>query len=842
MTFILRLMAREMRASWQRLAFFFLCVAIGVGAIVAVRSAVQQVRSALQAEARVLTAGDIVVRSRQPLNVRTREAIGRALDDAPVREVTEAIETATMVRPADEENVRARMVEVKGLQRGFPLYGTVTLRGDRPYSHDLVAGGGTLVGPELLAQLDLQVGDTLVMGGQGFRIRGVVLNEPGRRLGAFSLGPRILVDHEDLLGTGLLTLGSRARYQMLLKVEEDAIDPLVEQLEADVRDEYVSVRSYRRREENISEDLERAENYLSLIGFVILALGGLGVWSVVRVFVQQKIRSIATLKCVGATTGEIITAYLLQVVVLGAGGSALGVGLAAVAINLAPRDLAPQLGQLSYALTASGIAQGVGVGVLVSILFSLVPLLEIRRVKPLLLLRHEERRGGRLDWAQIIAALAVTAALFAVAVWQAASPRIGLYVCGGLLGAAVTLHLAGLGLIWVVQPLGRVTWFPLRHAILSLGRPGNQTRVILLAVGLASLFIMTVRLLQTNLLRELTLEMRPDAPDMFLIDIQQDQIDGVHRLLEVNLDGRPFQTIPVLRARVTGVRGRETNLDGYEDVRGRGSLGREYVVTYRAHLEDNEEIVDGRFWSPDAFSRAEVSIEDSIRDRFGIQVGDDVRFDVLGRSVTATVTSVRTVDWDDARRGGFMFVFRPGLFDRAPHTYIALLQGPPEPTARARLQHGLTVEFPNVSAIDVRELLEVARRIIGNVALAISVVGAVALLSGILILAGSVAMTKFQRLHESAIFKTLGASSKTMVAMLLLEYGGLGLLAGIIGSAGALLLTWSLSTQVLHISWRAAPLEHVGGAVLTAFVVAVIGVGASVDVLRRKPLGTLRAE
>ena len=840
--FILRLTAREMRASWRRLVFFFLCVAVGVGAIVAVRSAVQQVRLAIEAEARVLTAADVVIQSRRPWEPPTRETIASGLDRTAVREIVEAIETVTMVRPADERNARARMVELRAVQQGFPLYGEVTLEGGARFSHELVAGGGVLVGPELLAQLQLQVGDTLVLGGNLFTIRGVLLHEPGRRLGAFSLGPRLLLDYDDLLQTGLLTLGSRARYQMLVRVDDEEIEPLVEELQEELRAEFVSVRSYRRREENISEDLQRAENYLSLIGFVILVLGGLGVWSVVRVFVQQKIPSIATLKCVGATTSQILAAYLLQVFILGLGGSALGVGFAAAAIGGAPRDLAPQLGQLSYALTASAIVQGVAIGVLVSILFSLVPLLEIRRVKPLYLLRQEERGSQRLDGVQIAAAAAVMAALFAVAVWQAASPRIGLYVCGGLAGAAVALHLAGIGLIRAVQPLGRVTWFPLRHAVLSLGRPGNQTRVILLVVGLGSLFIITVRLLQTNLLHEITLDMRPDAPDMFLIDIQQDQIAGVRRLLEANLDGRPFRSVPVLRARVTGVRGRDTNLDGYDDIRGRGSLSREYVITYRDHLEENERVTEGRLWTEDSAPGAEVSIEESIRNRFSIQLGDDVRFDVLGRSVEARVTSVRSVDWDDARSGGFMFVFRSAVFETAPHTYIAVLQGPSDPTARARLQHVLTVAFPNVSAIDVRDLLEIARRIIGNVALAISIIGAVALVSGILILAGSVAMTKFQRLHEVAIFKTLGASSRTIAAMLLLEYGGLGLLAGAIGSAGAVVLTWLVSTQVLEIAWRPAPLESIGGAVLTAVAVAAIGVGSSIDVLRRKPLGTLRAE
>jgi putative ABC transport system permease protein len=238
----------------------------------------------------------------------------------------------------------------------------------------------------------------------------------------------------------------------------------------------------------------------------------------------------------------------------------------------------------------------------------------------------------------------------------------------------------------------------------------------------------------------------------------------------------------------------------------------------------------------------QVSIERSIHERFGIQVGDLMRFDVLGRTVEARVTSVRDVEWEDSRNGGFMFVFRPGPLSQAPHTYIGILRAPEEARARAGFQHALVSAYPNVSAIDVREVLASVQGVIENVTLAISIVGGIALFGGGLILIGAVAMTKFQRIYEAAILRTLGASSRTLAAMLAGEYTTLGLLAGIIGSAGALVLSWAVCRYVFEIDWRPATGVLVAGAAATTILVTVIGVLASGDVLRKKPLATLRAE
>jgi putative ABC transport system permease protein len=858
MSFILRMVLREMRAAWQRLLFFFLCVAVGVGAIAAMRSVIQSVRGALGREARTLAGADVVIQSGNLLNESARGILEAALAPIPGVERSELVETATMVRPAAEGASAARMVELLAVDGRYPFYGRVELQDRRPYAHAMLASRGALVRPELLVQLGMKVGDRLVIGRETFEIRGVLTVEPGRRLGMFSLGPRVIIDRADLDRTGLLTFGSRARHQLLLRVPEPRVAPLVRTLRDRFRNTFVSARSYRDTEERVGRELATAENYLSLVGYVIVVLGGIGVWSVTRVFIQQKIRTIAVLKCVGGTAGRILAVYVAQVLLLAAAGSGLGLALAGVAMQFVPARTFASLGDVAFGLTLSASAQAVGIGLLVSLLFALVPLLEVRRVKPLLLLREETespsdgprpawyrdwpRRLAALDWTRIGSAVFVAVALALLASWQAASWRVGLIVSAGFISVAVVLFLAGAVLVRAVRPLSRVRWFPLRHAIIGFGRPGHQTRVILLAVGLGSFFIMGVRLLEVNLQREFSFDLRPDAPDMFLIDVQQDQRDGVARLLSaVGSDAAP-RLVPVLRARVVGVQGRTLNLASVEAVRENGSISREFVITWRDTLANNERIAQGAFWPRGASSPvAEVSVEAGVAARAGLQLGDLMRFDVLGRAIEARVSSIREVNWDDARQGGFIFVFKPGVLERAPHTYLAILRAPPDPAARARLQRDVAAAYPNVSAIDVREVVQTVQGVLRNVTLAISVVGGVALFCGLLILVGAVAMTKFQRLQEVALLKTLGASSRTIVALLVIEYGVLGLLAGLIGAIGALGLSYAFATQVLDIPWDAAPLTTAAGVVATAAVVATVGVAASWDVLRRKPLAVLRA-
>ena len=515
-----------------------------------------------------------------------------------------------------------------------------------------------------------------------------------------------------------------------------------------------------------------------------------------------------------------------------------------------------QIGTLTvdYGLSWSAAAQGIGVGVLVSLLFAMVPLLEVRQVKPSLLLRHETT-GRRRDWFQIGATVVVAGALVALASWQAASIRVGLSVCAGFIGLTLVLQGVGWLLTRMTRPLARSSWFPMRQAVLHLSRPGNQTRVILLTVGLGTFFIMGVRGLQVNLLNQFALQIGENTPDMFLVDIQQDQAADMKAFLAERLppESQPL-LIPVLRARVTGKGG---NLDEVEDLQGRGMLSREYTITYRGQLESNETLLKGTFPKPaigvrppcgtgaDPRTRLpEVSIEEGIVERFGIDVGDVMRFDVLGRadSRAGQRHPARRVA-RGAQRRVHVRLRRRHVRGRAALVFRARAREPRRiPAQRGKFTHDLVVRFPNVSVIDLRELLESVRKVFQVVTVAIDVVGSLVILTGGLILVGAVAVTKFQRVYEAAIFKTLGASSRAIAAMLMVEYGLLGTIAGAVGSFGALALGWGVSRFALDIPWRPVLHENLVGTVATSLLIMIIGVAASADVLKRKPLAALRAE
>ncbi len=659
------------------------------------------------------------------------------------------------------------------------------------------------------------------------------------------MGPEYLVSLDDLADTGLLAFGSRADYRILLRVAEPSVPALAGALLGRMGGQFVSVRTYRSTEDRVGDDLTRTENYLSLVGLVIVILGGVGVWSVVRVFVSQKVRSVAILKCLGAQSRQILAIYLVQVIALSLAGSAFGLVLGQLTVALMQPLLRSVTGlRVAYGLTLPAVLQSTAIGLIVASLFALVPLLDLRQMRPSLLLRSASEARSAKDWARTISIGAVATGLVILASWQAASWRIGLVLSVGVAVVAAVLVGAGSMLMRAMSPLQHSRLFALRHAARRVSRQGRQTRAILLAVGLGTFFIVGVRSIQTSLVADMDLSLSADGPDMFLIDVQPDQAAALKAFLAGGPRRRGNEPvfIPVLRARVVGVKGRQLNLESSEDVRRRRSLGREYVITYRSGLERNERVVEGSFWPPTPSADGEVSIEQSLRDRVGLSVGDIVRFDVLGQLVSARVTSVRRVDWAETRAGGFMFVFRPGVFDRAPHMFVVTTHAPDDPAARARMQRDLTERFSNVSVIDLREMLATVRRVLASVSLAISTVGGLVLASGILILIGSVSMTKYERIYEAAILRTLGATTQDVAALLAIEYALLGLVAGLVGSAGGLGLSWAVSRYGVRMPWLPAPIDHVAAVVLAAALVAAVGMLASADVVRRKPLGTLRAE
>jgi putative ABC transport system permease protein len=841
LNFIIQLAWRELRSSWRRLLFFFVCIGVGVGSVVALRSMIQNLNRAVAGEARALMTADAQVETTREWDAEALAKIERVARPPLVLARAETVEAPTMLRPADESKEGALMVELKGIEKPFPLYGEFRLADGRAFDYSLVESDGAVVAPLLLERLALKVGDRVKIGEKVFEIRGVTRDEPGSG-GGFRLGPRVFVERKSLEAAGLTGFGSRARRKILFKTSEDGAGELVRRLRAELGNNIYGVRSYKDSQESLGEQFARAENYLSLTGLVVLVLGGIGVSSVTRVFVEQRKKSIAILKCVGATGSRLTAAYLAQVILLGVAGSLLGVLLARAALLFVQSRFAESLPRnLSYDLQAGAAAQGLGLGLLISVLFAALPLLRVGRIKPNMLLRESEdaARGFRFDPLRWGVAVCVLAGVAFLASWQAGSVRVGLFFLGGLGVAAGLLYAAAWALVFLLKRARAFGPFTVRQAVNSMHRPGNQTRVILLAVGLGAFLVIAVQSLQANLLEEIDVTRRGSLPSMYLIDVQKDQVEGVRELV-AGETGLTAELLPTVRARIVKVNGRDIDLDAVEMRRERGRLGREYVTTYRPRLEANETVVAGEFWDETPSAEAEVSIEEALRGTAGLDVGGTITFDIQGRKITARVTSVRRVDWRNSRTG-FLVLFRPGALDNAPQTFVGALDGLTDVTRRARFERALVDRFPNVSVIDVADIVQSVGRILSNITLAVSFIGGFVLLSGTLILVGSIAMTKFQRIYEAAVLKTLGASRRTLLGILLAEYALLGLVAGLVGAAAATGLSYAVSRYVFEIDWSFMPGIGLAGIFLTVLLVCLVGALSSLDVLTRKPLAILRS-
>nr|MBA4185076.1 ABC transporter permease [Acidobacteriota bacterium] len=533
MNFIVNLTWREIRSSWRRLLFFFLCIAIGVGSIVALRSLIQNLSQAVGGDARELLTADLVINSTNdfsPNDVSKIEAIVGASSIIEAR--NEAIETSAMARPVDAANQTFGFVELKGIEPPFPLVGKFTLSGGEPFDFKLLENGGAVVAPILLEKLNIKVGDKIRIGEIDFEIRATFDEEPGGASG-FRLGSRVFIEKKAFEEAGITRTGGRIRRRILYRTSDNPTE-LVKLLRESLKGTTITVQSYRETQENLNEQFERTENYLSLTGLLILVLGGVGVWNVARVFVEQKRKSIAVLKCLGASGTRIITVYLLQILTLGLIGSLFGVFLAQIFLWYAAWQFADALpAAMSYAVHFSTAWQGVLLGILISLLFSALPLLQVRTIKPNLLLRDEAgEKMRRLDPTKLIFGAVSLAGLLGLAAWQAGSVKVGAIFLVGLGVTSLFLYLAAIVLTRLLRRIKNFGSFAVAQAVNSLYRPGNQTRVILLAVGLGAFVVLAVQSLQANLVREFDFTRNQKLPSLFFIDIQKSQIDELKKIVE----------------------------------------------------------------------------------------------------------------------------------------------------------------------------------------------------------------------------------------------------------------------------------------------------------------------
>jgi len=841
----LRMAWRETRGAWRHVALFLTCIGLGVASLVAVGSFAANLERTLGREARALMGGDLELRSPRPLGAaaaRQLEAL-RAAGAA----TTEIRELVGMVR--DPRGGATALVELKAVGPAYPLYGRLDASPSRPLTASL-ADGGALVEDALLARLGLGVGDRIVVGTAPFTVRGVIVREPDRASGLFTVGPRVLIAADALERTGLVTFGSRVRYRTLVRLAAPASAGRVrEDLARALDDPAVRVVAFDEGQGGLRRFFSQLTTYLGLVGLVSLLVGGIGVASAVRTLIRRKTPTIAILKCVGATSRVLFATYLVQTVALGVIGSVLGAALGVILQPLAVRVLA---GLAPFALAPEldppTLLRAVAAGVLTTVLVALWPLLSLRSIAPSVILRHDvapmsglEGSATRRPW---IAMLPIVAGLAGLALWQAGSLKIGGIFVGAALGALLGLAGLGRGLVRLARavPRGRsVAW---RQGIANLRRPGGHVGGVVTALGVGVMLLVAIGLLEDALGRQIDHEQRREAPSFFFIDVQTDQRDAFARLV-TDVGGVSPALTPVVRARLASVKGERVGralldrrrADGHDAV---WYHTREYVLTSMAEAPPTNTIVRGHWWTAaEAAGRPRVSLEEAAARALAVDVGDVLGFDVQGVPVDAVVTNIRKVDWQSFSTNFFAIV-SPGALDGAPTTFVATARVPEG--AEPRVQDAVVAAFPNVTVIPVRDLLQRAAGILAQIAFAIRAIALFSIAAGLAVMTGTLVASRWQRLAESAILRTLGASRGAVARIFAVEYACLGAAAGIGGSALAALLAWIVQRFVLEVPVVIAPHVLALGAALAVVTALAVGFLATFRILGQPPLAVLREE
>jgi putative ABC transport system permease protein len=837
----LRLAWRQARGARRDFVVFFVCVVLGVAALVSVGSFGATLNLTLAREAKGLLGGDVELRSARPLSDDIeRELAALSARGAAVARVRELV---GMARHAD--NGRSVLVELKAAGGDYPLYGQLVTTPSEPLAA-LLRDDGAVVQREALERLGIRVGDRVALGSLTLTVRGVVEAEPDRSASLVTLGPRLFVAPQALERSGLLQFGSRVRYRTLVKLPPElAARALREDLARRISDPGVRVSSFDEAQPGLRRFFTQLTMYLGLVGLASLLVGGIGVASSVSTFVRRQQPTIAILKALGASSRTILTMFLVQTQVVGVAGSLVGAGLG---VALQPVLIAALAGFVPFALEprVDGLTllRGVAMGTLTTLLCALWPLLDVRDVRPSLVLRREVEggapRGRRRPW---VAAFPVAAGLAALSLWQAGSFKIGGIFLGASLGAVVALWAVARGLVLLARRLPRAPSPAWRHGLGALRRPGGQPARVVVALGAGVMLLVAVGLLEQSLDAQIDHEQRREAPSFFFIDIQPDQRDAFARLVLEATGGTAPALTPVVRSRLAAIDGEPVTramvqAHGGETRETAFYYTREYLLTWAAEPPTGNVISRGRWWDATP-GPPRVSVEDVMARQLGIDLGSRLTFDVQGVPIEAEVVSLRKVDWQTLTTN-FFVVFSPGALDGAPTTYVATARTPA--ATEAALQSAVVGAFPNVTAIPVRDVLERVGVVLADIAVAIRVIALFTVGTGLVVMAGALTATRYQRLYESVVLRTLGATRGAVARAFAVEYGCLGAAAGLGGTALAAVLAWVVLRFVLETPWRFEPLAMLAGVALTVILSVAIGFLATFRLLGAKPLPVLRRE
>ncbi|MGE5766169.1 MAG: ABC transporter permease, partial [Bacteroidota bacterium] len=700
---------------------------------------------------------------------------------------------------------------------------------------------GAVIDPGLLRRLDVAPGDLVRVGDLDYRVAGVLEREPDRTSRAFTLGPTFMVAHESLGETGLVQPGSLIQHHYRLRLDP-GVTPAAMRTALTERFPEAAwrIRDTTEAAPGIGRFINRLTLFLTLVGLTALLVGGVGVGNAVRSYLEGKTATIATLKCLGAPGRLIFQVYMAQILALALIGIVIGLVLGAAATYLAAGLLGDALGwRAELGIYPVPLAVAAAFGLLTAITFSLWPLARARSIAAASLFRDLVTPASARLAAGTLPALLVSGGLLAaLAIFTAADRLLALYFVIGAVGALALFRLTAQAIIWGARRLPRPRRPGLRLAVANLYRPGAPTASVVMSLGLGLTVLVAIALIEGNLSRQVSQSLPEEAPGFYFIDIQPDQVAEFDALVESFPGVSELQQVPMLRGRIAAVNGvppGELDIPGDVQWVFRGDRG----LTWMREPRASDKLTAGEWWPADYDGAPLVSLHDEVGDALGIGPGDRLTINILGRDVEVTIANLREVDWSNLTIN-FVMIFSPGLLEQAPQSHIATVKANAE--TEDALEIAVTDRFVNVSSIRVKEALEQVGALIAQIAIAVRAIAAVALVAGVLVLAGAVAAGHHRRVYDAVVLKVLGATRRTVAQTFLLEYGLLGLVTAAIAAAIGTLAAWLVLTEIMQADFVFLPQAVATTAVLATLITVGFGFAGTWRALGQKAAPLLRNE
>lgn len=836
----LRFSLREMRGGLSGFFIFIACIAIGVAAIGGVNSVARSISAGVSNQGQTLLGGDI----RFELNQREATAAERDFFTS-LGAVAESANMRSMARREDGSD--QALVEAKAVDGAYPLFGALTTEPAEPLQTLLGQRDGVFgaAAPNILFErLGLKLGDRLKLGDSSFELRARILEEPDAVSDGFGFAPRLLLSNEGLTASGLVRPGSLVEHVYKIRIPgatEADIATIQSRATADFPQAGWSVRTRDNAAPSLSSNIERFSQFLTLVGLTALVVGGVGVANAVRAYLDSKRGVIATFKSLGASGGFVFTVYLVQILMIAAMGMAAGLVLGALmpfAAAWALQSLIPVPAEGGF--YPGALAMAALFGLLVTLVFALLPLGRARDIPATALFREMgfESRGVP-RWPYVAAAIAIALVLAALAILFSGDRRIAAIFTGATLFSFLVLRLVATLVQWLARRSPRVRSTALRLAIGNIHRPGALTPSVVLSLGLGLTLLVTLALIDGNLRQQIGGSLPERAPNFFFVDIQSSEIEPFSALLAKESPDGELARVPMLRGRVMALNG--VAVDKVEvPPEGAWVLRGDRGLTYEAEKPDNATLTQGSWWPKDYAGEPLVSFAAEEAAQIGLKLGDTVTVNVLGRNVTAKIANLRKVEWQNMGIN-FVMVFSPNTFAGAPHSWLATLTDKQADAAGdAKLLNAVTRAFPTVTAVRVKDALDIVNRLIGQIGTAIRAAAGVALIASVLVLAGALAAGNRARIHDAVVLKTLGATRRTLIAAFSLEYMLIGVATAIFALVAGSAAAWFVVARIMSLPSHFMPEVAVATIVFALVVTVGIGLAGTWRVLGHKAAPVLR--